>query len=237
MRNSLLIVFIQVMVVLNVIHAQTVILPTIGSKTHPSMSVDSLVLLGDQTRIHIQIVNKNTEGTAWFCADRDISLIEKTTGKVHALIRSEGIPVCPESHAFQFYGEKLLFTLYFPALTDKKGEIDVIENCSEHCFSLKDIVTDPMLNQEIRQFEKAVSLYNEGKLVDAQLLFENVSNSSYTSENHFGYSLYILPLIYHKLGDYDRARLAYQRLKSSAIPEKKYFLQKILEIPFFSELE
>jgi hypothetical protein len=215
--------------------AQVVINPVIQSKTHPSLRVDS-VYTGDQTICYLSVVNENTEGNAWFCADEDIILIENQSNIKHRMIRSEGIPICPDVHAFNTKGEVLAFQLVFPALENPIGEIDIIENCSDNCFTLKGVVLDIALNQEIRTFEMAVVDFNEGRLVRALRTFESLNNATYKKENHFAYSLYIVPMIHLKLGDEASAKKTYLTLRDSEIINKTYFLKKLHEQEFFRAL-
>jgi tetratricopeptide (TPR) repeat protein len=216
---------------------QTVINPYIGSKTHPSLSIDSIVLSVDETVIYLKIINKNTEGNAWFCADKAISLYELNSNREHSLIRSAGIPVCPDAHRFSYEGEILSFILFFPPLKDQTGELDLIEKCPDHCFSLKQIVLDNDLNRELKLFEEGVVLFQNNHFEAALKIFTEISRSAHKSENHYAYSMYIIPVIYWNLGDSKNARLAFSKLVDSDIPDKKYFIDKIREIPFFSEME
>ena len=200
------------------------------------MSIDSIVLEKEQTRCYLQVENLNTEGGAWFCADENIQLVELKSNRKRLLLRAENIPVCPESYQFSYPGEKLSFILVFPGLVDPKGEIDIIENCSDNCFSLKGIILDNSLNEEIRSFEQGVLLFNQGDLKGALQIFESLSLSSYVNENHFAYTLYILPVIYYQMKEEARAIQAYERLKSTSILNKDYFIQKLLEIEFFRKM-
>jgi tetratricopeptide (TPR) repeat protein len=217
--------------------AQLVINPIVGSKTHASMSIDSMVLSDENTRCFIKVVNQNTEGNAWFCADEDIVLIELESKIKHELLESKGIPTCPEVHAFSHPGEVLLFELVFPSLVNRMGDVDIVEQCAQHCFSLKDIVLDPMLNQEIRLFEEGLTLFQNNRLDAALAIFEKLISSPYKEEKHFAYSTYILPVLYWKLGEEELASEYYRALKTSSIVEKDYFLKKIREIPFFKSLD
>jgi len=193
--------------------------------------------VGEETVVFLHIINENTEGTAWFCADKNIYLVDVQTNKKYPLRKQIGIPVCPETHSFKKIGEILLFRLYFPALGSNVEEIDIIEGCSDHCFSLKGIVLDQKLNEEIRMFEKGVELFTAGKYQDALIIFKELAeNSGFKSTSHFAYATYILPVIYHQLKEEDKAKETYQKLIHSTIREKAYFLQKIHEIPFFNEL-
>lgn len=217
--------------------AQVVIQPTIGSKTHASMSVDSIVMDDNQTLCFIKIVNENSEGTAWFCADEDIVLVENEGQIKHKMLESRGIPTCPEAHEFTALGEVLCFELLFPPVKNRLGDIDIVEQCAEHCFSLNDIVLDPLLNQEIRLFEEAVLLFQKDRFEEALHLFKNLVNSPYKTEKHFAYSTYIIPILYWKLRDEKMARQSYRVLRDSSILEKEYFLNKIREIPFFRSMD
>lgn len=201
------------------------------------MSIDSMVLSDENTHCFIKVVNENTEGSAWFCADRDIMLIELESQIKHALQESKGIPTCPDVYEFTYPGEVLLFELIFPPLIDRIGDVDIVEQCAQHCFSLKDIVLDPKLNQEVRQFEEGVLLFQNNHLDAALDIFKNLVNSSYKKEKHFAYSTYILPVLYWKMGDEKLAIQFYRTLKASSIVEKEYFLNKIHEIPFFRSLD
>lgn len=215
---------------------QVVVKPSIKSKTHPSLHIDS-IYTGNETIVYLHIVNENTEGKAWFCADKNIDLVDVETNQKYPLRKQAGIPVCPDAHAFRQYGEILYFQLYFPALDPKVVEIDIFEGCSDHCFSLKGIVLNQKLNDEIRSFEKGVELFSAGKYQDALVIFKELTeNSGFKSGNHFAYSVYILPVILHQLKEDDKAKEAYQKLVHSSIREKAYFLRKIHEIPFFNEL-
>lgn len=215
---------------------QVIVSPSVKSKTHPSLQIDS-IYTGNETVVFLHIVNENTEGNAWFCADKNIDLVDVQTNQKYPLRKQTGIPVCPETHTFKKFGEKLYFRLYFPALDPHVDEIDIIEACSDNCFSLKGIVLNQQLNQEIRQFEKGVELFTSGKYQDALIVFKELAeNSGFKSTSHFAYATYILPVIYHQVKEEEKAKEAYQKLVHSTIREKAYFLRKIHEIPFFSEL-
>ena len=198
--------------------------------------LDSIRLSAHQTECFLTVINESTEGTAWFCADSKIILTELDIGKRHQLLLSEGIPTCPDAYKFNYTGEKLSFKLVFPPLQNTQSEIDIIENCSNNCFSLKGIILDPLLNKEIRSFEYAVRLFNEKKLNEALPIFLGLIDSKYVNENHFAYTLYIIPVIYEKLGQQIEAKKAYHRLVDSKILNKNYFIERLQQIDFFRSL-
>lgn len=238
MRKSIAVALpILIFIVYGNLSAQKIIRPAIHSKTHTTLTLDSLFLDEDKTICYLSITNQNTEGTAWFCADKDISLRETSSNIRYQIIHSENIPVCPEAYKFNDFGEILSFRLIFPAIQNDIMEIDIVENCRDNCFSLQGIVLDPQLNHEIRQFEKGVSLFNERKYQEALVEFLPLESSVYVHENHYGYTLYIIPVIYEKLKEYSKAKAAYFSLKKSTILQKDYFLAKLRENTFFLELE
>jgi hypothetical protein len=191
----------------------------------------------DQTICFLTIKNESTEGAAWFCADSDIVLKELGSSMEHKLLRSEGIPVCPDAHRFNAFAEELSFRLYFPALQNRESEIDLIEMCSDNCFSLKGIILDPNLNEEIRQFESAVELYKLGQKELALASFLPLLESGYKYENHYAYTHYIIPVIYLEIKENEKAAEYYQLLKNSEILKKDYFIGKLREFEFFMNLE
>lgn len=231
------ILFFPILLLSTLSISQVVIQPRIGSKTHASMSIDSIILSEQATHCFIRVVNENTEGEAWFCADEDIVLVELKNNKTYSLVQSRGIPTCPKMHRFDLPGEELSFELIFPPIEDKMSDIDIIEQCSEHCFSLKGVVLDPQLNSEIELFEDGVILFQQKQYDRVLILFKQLSKSTYVEENHYAYSLYILPVIYLNLGDKRMARQSYERLKMANIQNKAYFLGKIRERPFFRSLD
>lgn len=228
MRKTVLLLIVSFCLAVPALNAQRLINPVVESKTHPSLTIDSIALSNASSICYLTVTNMNTEGNAWFCADNNIDLIEITSGTKHRLQNSKGIPVCPEAHLFKESGEKLSFELHFGPLRDKNAEIDIIENCSDNCFSLKGIVLDALLNKEIRLFETGVLLYKKEKGEEALIVFEEIKNKTqYPKEKHVAYSYYILPMIYNSLENYDLARSSYQDLLKSEIKDKKYFIQKL----------
>ena len=202
--------------------------PVVESKTHPSLTIDSIYLTNESTTCYLSVINQNTEGNAWFCADTNIDIVDIKSGIKRPLLSSLGIPVCPDAYRFKEFGEKLSFVLNFGPLHNTNAEIDIIENCSDNCFSLKGIVLDQKLNKEIRAFEKGLALYKEEKPEEALGVFEKIKRESdFKKERHVAYCYYILPLMYIDMEKYDLARKAYNDLLESQIKDKNYFIQKL----------
>ena len=95
-------------------------------------------------------------------------------------MRSNGIPVCPESYKFKTIGEKLQFTLEFPALKPGCRWIDVVEECNDNCFSFYGVTLDSELNN--RMNEAFVQSAKGEKVMAIKLLkniLENLTDRDY----------------------------------------------------------
>lgn len=235
MRLLLLLTFLSFS---GIAYSQSLQQPLIASKSHKTLRVDQVDLNGEQTIISLSVTNELTEGEAWFCADKNIYIQNESGDKKYKLQKSEGIPVCPQVHKFTSLGEVLRFKLYFPKIPTTIKRIDLIENCSDNCFYIKGIILEEKLNQEMKSFEHGVTLFRAGKHREALPVFLDIANNSkYTNERHYGYSMYIIPVIYHEQGDLKMAKLWYEKLKNSEISDKLYFVTTIQEIAFFAGLE
>ena len=180
---------------------------------------------------------KDTE-MAWFCADKNIYLKNSKGDETFMIEKSEGIPVCPDSHKFKKEGEILYFKLIFPKLPETIKGLDLIENCSDNCFSFYGIILDPVLTKEINLFEKGVALYSSEKKSEALSCFiEIIKTTKDKNSNIYAYSMYIIPLIYIELEDKVSAKKEYRNLKKSEIKDKDYFIEKLKENEFFSKLK
>lgn len=126
--------------------AQTVISPNCSLKSHETLIIKKVELNPDATVFRMSIENRITGGT--FCADKNIYILYPD-GKKSRLVSSSGIPVCPEVYKFRTPGEKLEFVLTFPPLKAGTGWIDLVEDCTDNCFSFYGILLDNALNEKI----------------------------------------------------------------------------------------
>lgn len=126
--------------------SQTFISPNYSLKSHETLNIVKIEARSEATLFYMSIENGIDGGT--FCADRNINIIYPD-GKKSKLVSSEGIPVCPDTYQFRSIGEKLEFVLTFPPL--KKGTvwIDLVEQCTDNCFSFYGICLDNDLNRRI----------------------------------------------------------------------------------------
>lgn len=125
---------------------QVILQPNFGLKSHETLSIKKIETEARNTVFYMTIENRITGGN--FCADRNIYIIFPD-GSRSRLTSSSGIPVCPDKYEFKAPGEKLDFTLTFPAVRQGTKWIDLIEDCSDNCFSICGITLDSALNRKI----------------------------------------------------------------------------------------
>ncbi len=102
--------------------SQEIIKPNFAFASHP-MGVESILLERNATVVELSIKNKSATG--FFCADRNISIIDILRSKEYLLRKSVGIPVCPTTYKFSYVGEVLKFKLFFPSLKYSVKYIDI----------------------------------------------------------------------------------------------------------------
>lgn len=220
------------------VKAQVITNPFIGSRTHQTLKIDKIERTTSATVFHMYIENQRTDGEAWFCADKKIYIQEsgKSEATRYQLIKSEGIPTCPDAHRFTRGGERLSFELHFPPIDASIMHIDLVENCFDNCFKLEEIALSPVFNEEVALFNKATTLYTSGKKAEALRYFTLLLNQSqFEKSKHFAYAHYIIPVIYHELGDVKNAEKWYHKLRETDINNQYYFIETIREIDFFAK--
>jgi hypothetical protein len=160
----------------------------------------------------------------YFCADKNIFIIYPD-GTRSKLISSKGIPVCPESHKFQTVGEKLEFQLTFPALKPGIQWIDVVEDCSDNCFSFYGVCLNKNLNKKI---DEASALAESNEPVKALISFTDLT-ASIDKENSGLSGLVYLNIIKlaKETGSTAKAAEWYMKLKSSNIPRKDLYIKNL----------
>jgi tetratricopeptide (TPR) repeat protein len=218
--------------------SQTVILPVVNMKSHKTLIIEKIEFSEKQSVIYLSIENQKTEGEAWFCADKNIYIKNSQGTEMFYMTKSEGIPTCPDQYKFKKPGEILEFKLIFPPISSNIKEINIVENCTDNCFYFKGVILDADQNEDIKLFEKGVSLYSNKHSEDALKCFKELSeNTKDKKSNIFGYCLYIIPLIYFEKGDTENAKKEYAKLVNSSIADKDYFIEKLGKEEFFRGLK
>jgi hypothetical protein len=203
------------------VKAQKIGMPNHGVKSHPTLTINSIDRTPDITVISLSIENQSLQG-GWFCADKKIFLKNSIGNEKYPLIKSENIPVCPETHKFTSKGEILSFTLYFPAISTRIKYLDLIEDCSDACFYFKGIILDPQFNQLINS---GYSFYSRRNTAAALNSFVAAVNS-YPDYN-FGFLCFNIIKIYQEIKNESEKNRWIGILKSSKFEDKDFYLNNL----------
>jgi len=202
--------------------SQTLINPNYSLKSHETLRIIKIELRPEASMFYMSIENRIENGT--FCADRNINLIYPG-GKKSKLISAGNIPVCPDTHLFKSPGEKLDFVLTFPPVSKGIEWVDLIEECSENCFSFYGIALDTDLNQRI---DNAFRLAENDETSKAMASFIALADELSTSGHGISGLLYInIFKLAAGSGDYKKAGEWYRKLKSSDLPRVDEYLKHL----------
>jgi len=203
-----------------ILFSQSIVQPNYGLKSHETLEINKIEMTGESTLIYLTVENRIKSG--YFCADKNIFIVYPD-GKKSKLISSSGIPVCPEKYFFRSAGEKLYFTLTFPALKSGTGWIDLVEECSENCFYFYGVTLDTGLNKLL---DDIFSRASKGKPSDNVVLFKTVIDSIGSLDHGIEGLLYI-NIVNAALEDADNvnASVWYRRLASSNAPRAGMYIK------------
>ncbi len=140
--------------------------PNFAVSTHP-LAILAVEKTHDSLIVEMSIENQSSTG--YFCVNKKTyieSLPEKN--KIFALSIT-GIPVCPNVYHFKWVGEKKYFKLIFPAPDTSVKYVNIIEGCSDHCFSIYGLILNPKLNDYLN---RGYDYYNHNNLQSALETFE-----------------------------------------------------------------
>jgi hypothetical protein len=196
--------------------------PATGLKSHETMEILKVESTRDKTTIYVSVENRIKGGI--FCADRNI-FIGYPDGTRSRMVKSSGIPQCPDSYRFKKIGEKLEFRLEFPAVKPGTGWFDLIEDCSDNCFSVYGILLNADISSAIGE---AVLYVDRGEKDNAIKLYSDLIKRIGPSESGIAASLYVdlIELLVGK-GYTAQASDYYKKLASSAFPRKELYLNNL----------
>lgn len=206
----------------HVLTGQSFIAPNYGLKSHETLVIDRIERTGQSTVIYLTIENRREGGE--FCVDRNTFII-LPDGTRSRLSSSSGIPACPAVHKFTKAGEKLSFSLTFPAIGKDIMWIDLIEDCSDNCFSFYGITLDDKLNDRLNVLlgrigrEKAA-----GILPDLIKLAEEIDQEN---EGIEGFVYVTIILLEREAGNYSGAGNWYRRLLKSSAPSLSRYINHL----------
>jgi len=201
-------------------YSQSIIQPNYGLKSHETLEIKKIEATPKETSFYMSIENRIQGGS--FCADKNIFIIYPD-GIKSKLVSSSGIPVCPDIYKFRAPGEKLDFVLVFPPLKAGTRWIDLIEECSEDCFSFYGVTLDNELNKWLDEvFYRA----SNGNSSDNIILFKSVLDSIASQDLGIEGLLYI-NIINATVEEEDNVNTIvwYKRLASSNAPGLSQYLK------------
>ena len=218
--NKSIIIFLLLLAISASGLSQEISRPNFAMKSHETLELLKIDIQPGKTTLFLSIENRIPGGN--FCADKNISIIYPSGGKVK-ITEASGIPVCPQTYNFKSIGEKLFFALVFPPLKSGTEWIDIVEECSSNCFWFYGVTLDAGLNSKI---EAVFSAASKGKPEDNIILFRKLLDE--IGERNLG----IEGLVYINIinaaieaGDKVEASVWYKRLLSSGAPRLNYYVK------------
>jgi hypothetical protein len=202
------------------LYSQTIINPNYSLKSHETLQIIKVELKPEATIFYMSIENRIVGGS--FCADKNIYVIYPD-GKKIRLESASGIPVCPESHKFRLPGEKFDFVLTFPPLRKGIELIDLVEDCSDNCFSFFGIILDNTLNSRI---DDAFALVENDEPVKSLISFISIAEEIDKKGQDIPPLLYInIIKLATENGDGTKAEEWYRKFRLSDSPRLSQYIK------------
>jgi hypothetical protein len=203
-------------------YSQTYIKPNYALKSHETLELTKIDLSAQKTLIFLTVENRITGG--YFCADKNIFILYPD-GTRSKLTASKGIPVCPDSYKFKTIGEKLNFELTFPPLKPGTKWIDLIEDCSDNCFSFFGVCLNTDLNKRI---DEASVLAENEKPAEALIDFIKIAGTIESKNSGIEGLIYINIInLAKETNNIQKASEWYSKLKLSGIPRKDLYIKHL----------
>ena len=195
--------------------------PSFSLTSHPTLEIISIEKWEDQTVLNIRVKNQRISGS--FCFDKETFLLNSLGNEEWKLTSMDGIPACPDQHRFKSIGEVLDFSLVFPAIPDEIKYIDLHEGCEDACVSVKYILLDEEMNNQINE---GFNLYELGRLAASLQVFEDIMEAEYDNYSPVFGTLYLYMMsIQYELGQSKEIKRIFNELKESSIIGREEFIQ------------
>ncbi len=202
--------------------AQVITDPGFGLISHETMNVKAIEFDQDNTIIYISLVNMVSDG--YFCVDRN-TFISLPDGTRLRLLKVDGIPNCPDVYRFKSIGETILFSLTFPAINVKPVWFDIIEECSDNCFSVRGITTDIEINKKL---VLAYELSDSGNPSEAGNIFREILIEVQDTDHGILGSLYSsIIIMYLREGKNTEASQWYTKMLESGAPDLNLYIENL----------
>ena len=203
-------------------YTQTYIKPNYALKSHETLEITKIEITPQKSLIFLSVENRITGG--YFCADKNIFILYPD-GTRSKLTTSKGIPVCPDSYKFKTIGEKLNFELTFPPLKPGTQWIDLIEDCSDNCFSFFGVCLNTDLNKRI---DEASVLAENEKPAEALMDFIKIAGTIDSKNSGIEGLIYIdIIKLAKETNNMQKASEWYSKLKLSAIPRNDLYIKHL----------
>ena len=201
--------------------SQSILNPNYGLKTPLTAEIIRVDFNSDATVVWLTIMSDINN--AWFCIDKNTFIIKPDGMKVR-LKSLKGLPYCPATYRFKKPGEKLSFSMTFPA-TGLLPWFSLVEECSGGCLAIRGIVTGGVLNNRLNE---AYALSDKGDEMAAYRLFEEIINETDSLNLGIEGSIYTnLILIDRKNGRPQTAKGWYDRMMTSDTPDLGLYLESL----------
>jgi len=202
-------------------HSQSVINPNYGLKSHETLDITKIEITAGKTLVYLTVENRIENGS--FCADKNICLIDPSGSKIK-LQKAAGIPVCPQSYKFNSVGEKLSFTLTFPPLRGEPVYINMIEECSDNCFSFYSIVLDEYVNSRL---DEAFSMAERGESLKAMNRFINMAEAKDKNSSIRALIYFNIVKLATETGNTVKAAELYKKLNSPQLASGRIYIEQL----------
>ncbi len=201
-------------------YAQEIVKPNYGLKNPETIEVVRVRISADQTLVDMSIQNRVRGG--YFCIDEN-TFIESAGGENLKLEKVSGLPLCPDMHEFSSVGEKVYFTLVFDKLPEDTPWFDIVEYCSDNCFSILALNMDEKINERINA---AFSAMDRLDPVEAIRIFRDMLPGMQASGHGLTGSVYLnlVELLAANNRDDELQKLV-SGFKASPMPHKDRYLE------------
>lgn len=204
------------------IRAQTIARPNYGLKSPETLEISRIETGPKKTVVYLNLENRIKDG--YFCADKNVYIIY-ADGTKSKMISSKGIPNCPDTYKFKLIGEKLNFELTFPPIKSGTQAIDIVEACSDNCFSFYGVCLNGDLNKQI---DDASVLAENKEPAKALNSFIKIAGSAEGKNSGIEGLLYLnIISLAKETGNVAMAAEWYGKLKQSSIPHKDAYVKNL----------
>ena len=200
-------------------NCQIILQPNSGLKSPQTLEISKIETSQTNTVVYFTLENRIEGG--YFCADKNTFIIYPD-GSRAKLISASGIPQCPDIYKFRNIGEKLSFTLTFPALKQSVEWIDIVEECSSGCFYFYGVTLNRDLNEKLDETFILASKQDPSRNIE---LFRSILEKVENQNNGIKGLIYVnIITAAVEAGDKIEASVWYKRLLSSKAPRVEQYV-------------